>query len=191
MVSLHEQVDLENSSFQNFAEEIVFLSNGSNDANLDIVSADVFKLDSVIWMESCLLFGNSLPVTCAIAKLNASKESITMATKLFPSDSQTSAHAFDPVPYNLQGKQMFVDSIGGEVSSAANGCVKIIGMLTLSAFNLIQMATTQVVLFDPGGSLQFDPHCFLTLPVLCHQEKPKDINTHCFPTSSGMCCSSS
>jgi len=56
--TIHEQVDLENSSLQNFEEEIVFF-NGSQDANPDIAS-DVFELDSVLWMEPCLPFGNSL-----------------------------------------------------------------------------------------------------------------------------------
>jgi len=65
---LHEQVDLENSSFQNFEKKILFL-NGFQDANLDNESSDDFELDSVLWIEPCLPFGYSLPATGAIAKL--------------------------------------------------------------------------------------------------------------------------
>ena len=68
--------------------------------------------------------GNSLPVTSAIAKLHVSGKSITLATKLFASDSHLSASAFDLVPQNFNGKCLFVDSIGGEESSAANAYVQ-------------------------------------------------------------------
>ena len=67
-----------------------------------------------------LLLGNSLPVTTAIAKLHVSGKSIAMAAELFASDSQLSASAFDHFPHDFNGKRLFVESIGGEVSSAAN-----------------------------------------------------------------------
>jgi len=47
--SLLELVDLENSSIQVFAEEIIFL-NGCKDVNLDIASDNDFDLDSVFWI---------------------------------------------------------------------------------------------------------------------------------------------
>jgi len=146
--SLHEYYDLENQAFQKFEEEIVL--HGSNDANMDIASADDFNFDSVLWIKPCLLLGNSLPVTGVIAKLIASGKLITMATKLFVSDSQTSAYAFDLVPHNFHGKWLFVDSIGGEESSAANDCIKLAGHTDLASLQ-----------FDPGGyllgGLAFDP----------------------------------
>jgi len=41
----HEFLDLKNQAFQNFEEEIVL--HGSNDANLDVASADDFDFDRV------------------------------------------------------------------------------------------------------------------------------------------------
>jgi len=64
-------------------------------AKLDSASADVFELDNVLWMNPCLLLANSLPVAHAIAKLRVSGKSIAMAAKLFASDPQSSASAFD------------------------------------------------------------------------------------------------
>jgi len=49
---------------------------------------------------------------------------IAMAAKLLASDSQAPTDAFALVPYHFNGKQLFVDSFGGEESSAANDCVK-------------------------------------------------------------------
>jgi len=66
----------------------------------------------------------ALTVTGAIAKLSStSRKSITMATKLLGSDSQAPIDVFALVPYHFNGKWVFVDSIGGEESSAANGHV--------------------------------------------------------------------
>jgi len=76
-------------------------------------------------MKPCLLLANFLPASCAIAKLHVSKKLITLAAKLVTSDSQLSAFAFDPVPHDFNGKKLFVESIGGEESSAANDCVKV------------------------------------------------------------------
>jgi len=89
-------------------------------AKLDSASANVFELDNVLWMNPCLLLANFLTVTSTIAKPHVSGKSTTMAAKLFASDSQSSAFAFDPVPHDFNGKQLFVESIGGEESSAAN-----------------------------------------------------------------------
>ncbi len=74
--SIHEHSDLENQAFQNFEEETVL--HGSNDANLDVASADDFDFDSVLWIDPCLLIGNSLPVTGVVAQLIASGKLITM-----------------------------------------------------------------------------------------------------------------
>jgi len=85
-----------------------------------------------------------------------------MATKLFVSDSQTSTHTFDLVPHNFYGKQLFVDSIGGEESSAANDCISYIGTLTLPAFKFDTGGYhSGGFVFDPGGSIQYDLHGFL------------------------------
>jgi len=80
----HELFDLKNQAFQNFEEQIVL--NRFTDANLDIANADDFAFDSVLWMKPCLLSGNSLPITSAIAKLSASGKLIAMAPKLFVSE---------------------------------------------------------------------------------------------------------
>jgi len=56
---LLQPVDLENSSYQVFEEEIIFL-NGSKDASPDTASDDIFDLDSVLWVEQCLPFDDSL-----------------------------------------------------------------------------------------------------------------------------------
>jgi len=55
--------------------------------NLDSASADDFELDNVLWMNSCLLLANFLPVAHAITMLHVSGKSITMAAELFASDS--------------------------------------------------------------------------------------------------------
>jgi len=88
--------------------------------HLDSASMDDFELDNVLWMNTCLLLANFLPVANAIAKLHVFGKSITMTAMLFASNSQLSASAFDPVPYDFNGKQLFVESIGGEESSAVN-----------------------------------------------------------------------
>jgi len=76
------------------------------------------------WSHVCFLV---IPCwSVVIAKLSASRKLITMATNLFASNSQTFAYAFDLVSHHFHGKQLFVDSIGGEESSAANACVKLI-----------------------------------------------------------------
>jgi len=110
--------------------------NGSYPANLGIASADDFELESVLWKKPCLLLDNSFPVTGAIAKLIASGKLITMAIKL----SKTSVCAVDLVPHAIHGKQLFVDSIAGEESSAASAFVMLIEH---TGFANLQ--------FDPGG----------------------------------------
>jgi len=117
-----ELVDLENTSFQIFEDEIIFL-NGSKDASPDTASDDIF---GVFWIEPCLLFGGSLfnhcddlyfklliheysevfledhdkqvnfalSVTGAIAKLSTSRKSIAMAMKLFASAFKILTDAF-------------------------------------------------------------------------------------------------
>ena len=77
---LHELVDLE---------------------NLDSASAADFELDNVLWMNPCLLLANFLPVASTFAKPHVSGKSTTMAARLFASDSQSSAFAFDPVPHDF------------------------------------------------------------------------------------------
>jgi len=82
---------------------IISLRNGSSDANLDIQSDD-FEFEQVLWKKPCLLLGNSLPVTGAIAKCSPSSKLNTMVTKFLPRDSHALAYAFDLVPYNFHGK---------------------------------------------------------------------------------------
>ncbi len=105
---------LPSSPFLEYFEEEIVL-NGSNDANLDVASADDFEHHRVLWIESCLhLGGNSLPVTGVIAKLSVSGKMNTMVNKFFPNDPHALTYAFDLVPRSSHGKQLFVDSIGGE-----------------------------------------------------------------------------
>jgi len=94
-------------------------------------------------MNPCLLLAHLLPVASTIAKLHVSRKSITMAAKLFASDSQLSASALDLlVPHNFNGKQSYVESIGGEESSAANDCVKLFACAAFTSLHL-----------DPDGYL--------------------------------------
>ena len=126
--------------------------NGSQDASPEFARFGDFDLESLFWLEPCLLFGDSLfghhddpcfqpliidyaemnledhvkqeicalSITGAITKLDVSRKSIAMATKLnmainlLASDSQAPTDAFALVPYHFNGKQLFVDSIGGE-----------------------------------------------------------------------------
>ncbi len=74
--------------------------------NLDGASSDDFDPDSVLWIKPMLLLGNFLPVARAIAKLHVSGKLITMAAKLFASDSQESSAANDCVM--LLGHAAFV-----------------------------------------------------------------------------------
>jgi len=64
------------------------------------------------------------------------EELIAMAPKLFVTEYQTSAYDA------MHGKQLFVDSIGGEEFSAANDCIKLFGHIDLGSLQ-----------FDPGGFL--------------------------------------
>jgi len=69
--------------------------------NLDSASAADLELDNVLWMNPCLLLANFLLVASTIAKPHISGKSTTMAARLFASDSQSSAFAFDPVPHDF------------------------------------------------------------------------------------------
>jgi len=106
-------------------------------------------------MDSCLPLDNSLPVTGVIVKLSVSGKWITMATKLIASDSQTSTYAKYLIPYNFHGKQLFVDSIGGEVPSAANDCTKL--------FRHTDFASLQ---FAPSGCLSGEKNWLKVLSYL-------------------------
>jgi len=65
-----------------------------------------------------------------------------MAAKLLASASHTPTDVFALVSYHFNEKCLFVDSIGGEESSAANDCVKF--------FEHTDLASLQL---DPGGYL--------------------------------------
>ncbi len=103
-------------------------------------------------MNPCLLLANVLPVTSAIAKLCRSGKSTTMAAKFFARNSQLSAFAFGPVPHDFNGKQLFVESIGGEESSAANACGEESSAANAYVKLLASAAFTSAHL-DPGGYL--------------------------------------
>jgi len=157
--------------------------------NLDGASSNDFDLDSVLWIKPLLLLGNSLPVANAIAKLHVSGKSSTMAAKLLASDSQTPASAFDLVPQNFNEWCLFVESIGGGslLLPMPMGRSLLLPMivssymhtLPLPAFISMQVAISQVHLL----LLKLVPiymDLFSCLPVHCHQERPLDINIHCF-----------
>jgi len=104
-----------------------------------------------------------------------------LTIKLFASDFHTSACAFDLFPYNLHGKWLLVDSIGGEGSSAANDYVKLYDHTDLASLQFDPGGYhSGGFVFDPGGSLQVDPHCFIKSTNALSQERPIDINIHCF-----------
>jgi len=84
-----------------------------------VQEADDFDPASVLWIKLLLLLANPFPVAHAISKLHVSEKSM-LAAKFFASDSQLSASAFDLSLHDFNGKQLFVESIGGEESSAAN-----------------------------------------------------------------------
>ncbi len=85
-------------------------------------------------------------LTCNAAKPHVPGKSTTMAAMLVASDSQSSASAFDLVPQNFNGKYLFVESIGGEESSAANAygeessaandCVKLLAHAAFASLHL-------------------------------------------------------
>jgi len=60
-----------------------------------------------------------------------------MAAKIFASDFQLSASAFDlHVPHNFNGKWLHVNSIGGEESSAVNDCVQLFACAAFANLHL-------------------------------------------------------
>ncbi len=134
----------------------------------------------------------ALPITGAIAKLSAFRKLIAMATKLSASDFHTSAYAFDLVPHDFCGNNYLLILVVGRGLLLPMTVSSYLGTLTLPGFNLIQVITSQVYLFF----IQVVPSSLihtvlLSLPLSCHQERPIDITTHCFPAISAMCCSSS
>jgi len=73
-------------------------------------------------------------------------------------------YAFDLVPHNFHGKQLLVDSIGGEESSAANDCTKLAGHTDLASLQFdLGGYLSRGFVFDPIGSLWVDPHGFSAL----------------------------
>jgi len=89
---LHEQIDLENSAFQNFEEEIVFIK-------MDPM-IPTLTLQVLIFLTMLMYFMNTmsnkeimpyLPLV-PIAKLSVSRKLTAMATKLLASDSHTSRY---------------------------------------------------------------------------------------------------
>jgi len=110
----------------------------------------------------------SLPVTGAVAKLSSFRKSIAMATKLLATDSHTPNADFALLPHNFHWKCLLLISIGGEVSSAANDCVRLFSTLTYR--------------WICGGSLLFDPHGFVPSASVLSSGETMDITTQCFPT---------
>jgi len=84
----------------------------------------------------------TLAVTGAISKLSIPRKLIAVTAKFFTCDSHAKVYAFGVLPHNFHGKQLLVDSIGGEESSAANPCIKLAGHTDLVSLQ-----------FDPGGHL--------------------------------------
>jgi len=98
----------------------------------------------------------------SFAKLSVSGKLISMATKLIASDFQTSAYAFALVHHNFHGKQLFVDFIGGEASSAANDCIKLFEHPDLASLQFDPGGyLSGEFSFDPDGALKFNPNGFV------------------------------
>jgi len=172
----HEHFDLENQAFQTFEEEIKM--------DLGMPTHTLHAKMILRWTMSFgwihLPLGDSLPVTGTIAKHNASRKLITMASKLLASDLHTSAYAFDLVPHNFHGKWLFVDFMVGRCLLLPMTLSSSLGTLTLPTFNFIQLVTSQLDLLliqVVSFILYMD---LLSLQVHCHKERPVDINIHCF-----------